>query len=105
MTNQSQVQADNAYYLDVLHTLIDQGASLARQIHERAVAANATPWRPEADPTIAFDRIARCIRRTIALAQHIAADPAPTQAPIQTAAPPEPAPYTIEGAPPPETRH
>ena len=68
---------DAAYYRQILHALIDQGAALARQIHERAAAAAPTPEnRPEADPTVAFDRIARAVRRTIALARHIASDPA-----------------------------
>ena len=60
---------DDAYYRATLHDLIDRGADLARQLHERAAKA------PEADHTIPFDRIARTIRRTIALARHIATNP------------------------------
>ena len=67
---------DAAYYRAVLHDLIDRGADLARRVHERATAATPTPEnRPDADPTIAFDRIARAVRRTIALARHVAAAP------------------------------
>ena len=70
-------QNDDAHYRSVLNTLINQGADLARRIHEHATAATPTlENRPDADPTVAFDRIARAVRRTIALARHIAADPA-----------------------------
>ena len=77
-------QDDDAYYRAVLHDLIDRGQDLARRLHERATAqleATPEPGTPEPqDPTIAFDRVARAIRRTIALARHIAAGPArPTQ--------------------------
>ena len=68
---------DDAYYRAVLNGLVDQGARLARNIHDRATAATPTPEnRPEADPTVAFDRAARAVRRCIALARHIAAGPA-----------------------------
>ncbi len=60
---------DDAHYRAVLRDLIDRGADLARQLHERAARD------PEADLTISFDRIARTIRRTIALARHIATNP------------------------------
>ncbi len=60
---------DAAYYRAILHDLIDRGADLARQLHERAAK------EPESDLTIPFDRIARTIRRTIALARHIATNP------------------------------
>ncbi len=60
---------DDAYYRAVLRDLIERGADLARQLHQRAAE------HPEADLTIPFDRIARTIRRTIALARHIAANP------------------------------
>ena len=61
---------DDAYYRAVLHKLIEQGAALATQIVENAAKAP-----PGSDPAPAFDRIARTIRRTIALARHIAEDP------------------------------
>ena len=64
---------DDAYYRAILNDLIDRGADLARLVHERAIAAAEDSG---ADPTIAFDRISRAVRRTIALARHIAAGPA-----------------------------
>jgi hypothetical protein len=77
-------QADDAqYYRQVLHELIDMGTGLARAVHQQAtaeagegtvIAADAAP-----DPTIAFDRIARTIRRTIVLARHVA-EPLPERA-------------------------
>jgi len=66
---------DDAYYRAVLHGLIDQGATIARQLSERAAK------QPESDLTIPFDRIARTIRRTIALARHIATNPPKTRTP------------------------
>ena len=80
MTAQPQTQTpaeDDAYYRAILHDLIDCGAALARHIHERATAA--TPPLDNngiADPTIAFERVTRAVRRTIALARHIATQPA-----------------------------
>ena len=70
---------DDAYYRAVLHDLIDRGADLARRLHERAAGPAGADADVDAagppDPTIAFDRVARAIRRTIALARHIAANP------------------------------
>ena len=67
------------YYRQVLHELIDMGADLARNVHQQArphapartPAPILAPACPN-DPTIAFDRIARCVRRTIALARTLA---------------------------------
>ncbi len=67
------LEDDDAYYRAILHGLIDRGADLARQLHDRAAK------EPEPDPTIAFDRIARTIRRNIALARHIATNPPKTR--------------------------
>jgi hypothetical protein len=108
--NTDQQAQDAQYYRRVLHDLIDIGADLARLIHRQAQlqaeptvpAANpraensasgtsdtaqtmAPPPAVTMDPTIAFDRIARAVRRTIMLAQklaeptpvHIAARPRP----------------------------
>ena len=68
---------DDAYYRTVLHALIDQGANLARLVHDRAAATPGTaPDQPPGpDPTVAFDRAARAVRRCIALARHIAQSP------------------------------
>ena len=68
-------QDDDAYYRAILHDLIDHGAELARQLRERAAK------QPEFDLTIPFDRIARTIRRTIALARHIATNPPKARTP------------------------
>ena len=64
------------------HELIEMGTDLARLVHSQALAAPETA----ADATIAFDRIARTVRRTIMLARKVAepmpipADPAPRRA-------------------------
>jgi hypothetical protein len=79
-------EQDDAYYRAILHDLIERGTDLARRNHEAAVQPpqNATTPdtqpEPQQDPTIAFDRIARAIRRTIALARHIAENPAASRA-------------------------
>ena len=80
-----------AYYRRVLHDLIDLGLDLARQVHAAsphpapsaaAAPETAAPERDEAgvkaapsptleQTTVAFDRIARAVRRTILLAQSL----------------------------------
>ncbi len=60
---------DDAYYRAVLRDLIDHGAEFAHQLRERAAK------QPDFDPSIPFDRLTRTIRRTIALARHIATNP------------------------------
>ncbi len=95
-----QHAADAPYYRHVLHDLIDMGTDLARLLHQQASAQAAqrttTPAAPQApapqpapppapdalvpDPLVsiaaAFDRIARAVRRSIALARSLA-DPVP----------------------------
>jgi hypothetical protein len=86
----SRQQAENTgFYLQVLHELINMGTDLARAVHQQATAepaADAAPTSAAApDPTIAFERIARTIRRTIALARHVA-EPLPERAASHDAA-------------------
>ena len=84
-TQLSQRDEDAQYYRQVLHELIEIGTDLARSVHPQAAAEKAEPNNqpnaapaaaPAPDPTIAFDRIARTLRRTIALARKLS-DPAP----------------------------
>ncbi len=86
-TAPDQQDAHTRYYRATLHELIDMGADIARQVHRQAMAQPQTP-APATDPaeplpdhTIPFDRIARAIRRTVALARHIAEPAAPAQHP------------------------
>ncbi len=85
----SQRDEDAQYYRQVLHELVEIGSRLARAIDRQATPeTNAAPAAPEqaAQPApaaaaapqlaIAFDRIARTIRRTIALARTLT-DPVP----------------------------
>ena len=65
-----QQAEDNAYYREVLHKVIHIATDLAESIHQKAAQPPETTSTPE-DPTIPFDRIARAIRRTIALAQSL----------------------------------
>ena len=81
-------QAEDAqYYRRVLHELIDIGADLARMVHQQAKAqaeAGVPAAEPAPDATIAFDRIARTIRRSIALARTLGEPvPAPASHPGQ----------------------
>ncbi len=92
-------------YQQVLHDLIAMGADLARLLHGQAAAqatrqaaAHPTPQATEAQPapasdtlislTLAFDRIARAVRRSILLARSLAAPfpPAPDAARHRAAA-------------------
>ena len=85
----TQRDEDAQYYRQVLHELIAIGTDLARALHRQAApesnnqpsAAPAPAQVPQPDPTIAFDRIARTLRRTIALARKITdpARPAPAE--------------------------
>lgn len=80
---QAAPQDDAAFYRGVLHELIEIGADLARMVHAQAqasaqadvnVRSGTETTQPTADlvpATIAFDRIARTIRRTIALARRL----------------------------------
>jgi hypothetical protein len=67
-------QDDAAQYRAILNEMIALGAELARMIVRRAREAEAgapSPDQPRhrmADPSAAFDRVARTIRRCIALA-------------------------------------
>ena len=75
---------DTQYYRQVLHDLIDMGTDLARLVHAQATRepapnapapsapAPAPAPAPTYDPTLAFDRIARCVRRCVALARRLA---------------------------------
>ena len=82
----SQRDEDAQYYRQVLHELVEIGARLARTIDRQAAAEpGAAPEQadqpaPASDLTpklaIAFDRVARTVRRTIALARTLT-DPAP----------------------------
>ena len=95
--------ADAHCYRRVLHELIDMGADLARMVHAearsridlRAEAQTAAGSRadrlaageltPAADATVAFDRIARAIRRTVSLARRLD-EPVPARETVQRAA-------------------
>jgi hypothetical protein len=92
-TQVSQRDEDAEYYREVLHELIELGADLARAVHRQAATTQpvtapehedasqpAPAQAPASDPTIAFDRIARAIRRTIALARTITEPASPSTA-------------------------
>ncbi len=83
--------ADTHYYRQVLHELIDMGTGFARLLHQQATTpAHAAPQDSASQPAptpapdtaitvalaAAFDRIARAVRRSIALARSLA-DPVP----------------------------
>ena len=87
----NQRDEDAQYYRGILQELIEMAADIARAVHRQATAetGNAPSTEqaakpaaaPTPDPTIAFDRIARTLRRTIALARKLSdpARPAPSE--------------------------
>ena len=81
---------DTAYYRRVLHELIDLGADMARLVHRQAseqAEAGVLGVGPDAaDLTHAFDRVARGIRRTVALAHKLSEPARPSAAAPRTAA-------------------
>ena len=100
-------QDDTPYYRQVLHALIDQGANLARMVHDdaqarfaasaQARAEAARPAQAEAppapapvpaipDPAPAFERLARTVRRCIAQAQLLSRPVSPDPARERTRA-------------------
>ena len=91
-TQASQRDEDAQYYRHILHELVDMATDIARAVHrqtttEQSTAPGAAPAPALAgapDPTIAFDRIARTIRRTIALARKLS-EPTPPRPVAQAA--------------------
>ena len=86
----NQRDADTEHLRTLLLDLADLGASLARQVHAQAMAqaaiipeANAPESTRDATAartatlTAAFDRVARCVRRTALLVQHLHDAPKP----------------------------
>ena len=81
----TQRAEDAQYYRRVLHKLIDMGTDLAEAVHRQATeqhpaptpSAGAEPPTPTPSPSpspqhaIAFDRLTRSVRRTIALARKL----------------------------------
>ena len=77
----------------MLHELIDLGADLARTLQRAAKAqAESQPEPGAPDLVLAFDRVARTVRRTVLLARSLAEPPRPIPPAKQPAqpAPPDP---------------
>ena len=76
-----QRDEDAQYYRQVLHKFIAMGTDLAEAVHRQALAEPAAPQsQPEDEPAapnlspqqaVTFDRLARTVRRTIALARKL----------------------------------
>ena len=62
-------QTQTEHHKAILNELVDMAADIARAIHKQATKPGAQT--PAEDPIIPFDRIARTIRKTIALAQYL----------------------------------
>ncbi len=84
----TQRDEDAQYYRGILHGLVEMANDIARVVHRQATAAQsaaptsgaaAQPQQPQPAPApaaapalaVAFDRLARTIRRTIALARKL----------------------------------
>lgn len=71
---------DTQFHRDALNELVAMGMDIARGLHQQA---KPQPGTDTPDVTTPFERVARTVRRTIRLAQHIA-QPRPTrEAPLQ----------------------
>ena len=74
-----EASGDVAYYRGVLHELIDMGMDLARRVHARGVGAAEVGSDAAVEPapgaarevSVAFERIARTVRRTVGLARRL----------------------------------
>ncbi len=75
-----QRDEDAQYYRGILHELVEMATDIARAVHRQATtehSADPTPATalpapaPSPQQAIAFDRLARSIRRTIALARKL----------------------------------
>ena len=69
-------QAEDAQrYRTLLHNLMDMGAAIARRIHDQVMAQPEPQTLADAqvlaDTAIAFDRVARTVRRTVMLARKL----------------------------------
>ena len=89
VTPGADAAATTEHLRTVLLDLVTMGHALARRVHDDAMAEPAPandPGDPEPrpaprpDPTVAFERAARTVRRTILLIQRLAAPPAPSRA-------------------------
>jgi hypothetical protein len=90
----AQRAANAQYYLRVLHRLIDIGVTMVEQVAQQALPQNGAAvlgcneigdaLAPAPDPTPAYDRVTRSIRRSIMLARAIQASaPAPAPSAVQ----------------------
>ena len=71
---------DALYYRSVLHEFIDIGTELARAVRKQAAAETDEPASMTlGDAAVAFDRLSRAVRRTVALARKVA-EPVPARA-------------------------
>ncbi len=61
--------ADAAYYREVLHTIIGSGVNMIRAVEQQATAPVAP--EPMAEAAVAFERLARTVRRCIAQARSL----------------------------------
>ena len=68
------VAARADYYRRVLHELIEMGTDIARTVHRQATAP-VVDDAPAVDGTLAFERVCRCVRRSILLARTLDAPP------------------------------
>jgi hypothetical protein len=74
-----------ARHLRILADLADIGMELVQHVRQRALAEEAAP---EADPVLAFARVARAVRQTVALEARVAAGGFDTPSPVSRRAAP-----------------
>jgi len=76
---EQQRERERACHREALHDLVILGINTAKALERRAIASANEGTNAVIDAAIAFERIARAIRRTIALARHIATNPPKTR--------------------------
>ncbi len=86
-----QQSEDAQLYRRTLHKLLGLASNMAQSLHDEATEKLAT-YAPRRTPeetqalSVAFDRVARCIRRTILLCQKLAEPPKPPRTKSREAA-------------------
>ena len=73
---EEQRATERAYHREVLHDLVRLGINTAKALERRAVDSSIDGTNTVIEASIAFERVARAIRRTILLAEKLAEPPA-----------------------------
>ena len=87
-TNAQRRADETEFYRRILHDIIQMGADILRVLHWQATQPDLNPTAAAPDPSVAFDRVARAVRRTVALARKLDEPIAPPRAASTARTPP-----------------